>query len=493
MPARSLKGSALAVMIVVATLGLGRYAAGQQTAPATPAGQKLALLIQAVNSGDRGLIRAFIQDNYGREFLAVAPLDEHVNILTQVYDGSRGVDLKKLERSSELSLAAVVQEKLSGGWEEWLIDVEQAPPHKIASLGFRPSPAPADLAPAKKITAAEAVAELAKSMDKLVAADLFSGTVLLAKDGHPLYAKACGLASKSFDVPNRLDTKFNLGSMNKMFTAVAGAQLVERGMLSYDDPVGTYLGPDWVTPETAKKVKVCHLLSHTSGLGSYFNEKFQQSSRLLFRNVDDFKTLAADDKPVFEPGTKWQYSNTGFLLLGAIIEKVTGRSYFDYVRENIFQPAGMINTDSYEMDRPTPNLAVGYEKVFGPDGKPGFRNNIFDHVVKGGPAGGGFSTVEDLLRFDIALRSNNLLKKETRELLMSAKPELKSPEYGYGFGLSEDPQLGRIVGHSGGFTGINSSLDMYLDSGFTVIVMSNYSNGAQPVAQKIRDLLRSII
>jgi len=493
MPTRFLKASALAVMIMVAALGFYQYAAAQSAVPATPAGQKLALLIQVVNSGDRGRFRAFIQENYDREFLAVAPLEEHVNILTQVYDGSRGVELKKLERSSELSLAAIVQAKLTGGWAEWLVDVEQAPPHKIAGLGFRPSPPPADQAPAKKITAAEAVAELAMHMDKLAAADLFSGTVLLAKDGHPLYAKAYGLASKSFDVRNRLDTKFNLGSMNKMFTAVAVAQLVERGLLFYDDPVGKYLGPNWVTPETAEKVKVCHLLSHTSGLGSYFNEKFDRSSRLLFRKVDDYQTLVADDKPAFEPGTKWQYSNTGFLLLGAIIEKVTGHSYFDFVRENIFQPAGMVNTDSYEMDRPTPNLAIGYEKVFGPDGKPGFRNNIFDHVVKGGPAGGGFSTVEDLLRFDVALRSNKLLKQETRELLMAAKPELKSPGYGYGFGLSVDEKLGRVVGHSGGFTGINSNLDMYLDSGYTVAVMSNYSNGAQPVSQKIQDLLRSLI
>ena len=490
---RRLRASLLSACLLLLALGLCSYAAGQPDVPATPAGQKLALLIQVVNSGDRGRFRAFVQENYNQEFLAVAPLEEHVNILSQVYDGSRGVELKKLERSSELSLAAIVQEKLTGSWAEWLVDVEQAPPHKIAGLDFRPSPPPGDQAPAKKITAAEAVAELAKDMDKLVAADVFSGTVLLAKDGHPLFAKAYGLASKSFDVPNRLDTKFNLGSMNKMFTAVAVAQLVEHGQLSYDDPVGRFLGPDWVAPETAKKVKVYHLLSHTSGLGSYFNEKFQRSSRLLFRNVDDYKSLAADDKSAFEPGTKWQYSNTGFLLLGAIIEKVTGRSYFDYVRENIFQPAGMVNTDSYEMDRPTPNLAVGYEKVFGPDGKPGFRNNIFDHVVKGGPAGGGFSTVEDLLRFDIALRSNKLLKKETRELLMSAKPELKSPGYGYGFGLSVDEKLGRVAGHSGGFTGINSVLDMYLDAGYTVAVMSNYSSGAQPVGQKIRELLRSLI
>ncbi len=106
--------------------------------------------------------------------------------------------------------------------------------------------------------------------------------------------------------------------------------------------------------------------------------------------MDDYKPLLADEKLAFEPGTRWQYSNTGFLLLGAVIEKVTGQTYFDYVRENIFKPAGMINTDSYEMDQVVPNLAIGYAKVFKDDGGYSFRNNLFDHVVKGGPCGRRF-------------------------------------------------------------------------------------------------------
>jgi len=205
------------------------------------------------------------------------------------------------------------------------------------------------------------------------------------------------------------------------------------------------------------------------------------------RDIDDYKDLVKDEELAFEPGTQWHYSNTGMLLLGAIIEKVTRKSYFDYVRENIFEAAGMINTDSYEMDRPVPNLAIGYIKEYTDKGIQ-WKNNLYLHVIKGGPAGGGFSTVEDLLKFDVALRSGKLISKESFELLTTAKPELNSPEYGYGFGV--DVIKGqRIVGHSGGFPGISAKLDMYLDTGYTVAVLSNYSQGMQPVVRKLMELM----
>src|SRR5262249_4825572 len=160
---------------------------------------------------------------------------------------------------------------------------------------------------------------------------------------------------------NRIDTKFNLGSMNKMFTAVAIAQLVERGKLSFDDPLSKFL-PDFPDKESAEKIKIKQILTHTAGLGGYFSQKFIESSRDRFRTVDDMMKLAKEEKLQFEPGSKWQYSNTGFLVLGAVVEKVSGQSYYDYVRENIYRPAGMTNSDCYELDRVNTNLAVGYEK-----------------------------------------------------------------------------------------------------------------------------------
>ncbi|MBL8167507.1 MAG: serine hydrolase, partial [Acidobacteria bacterium] len=131
--------------------------------------------------------------------------------------------------------------------------------------------------------------------------------------------------------------------------------------------------------------------------------------------------------------------------------------------------------------------AVGYEKEFTENGIQ-FRNNIFMHVLRGGPQGGGYSTVEDLLKFDVALRSGKLLGKEYVKLLLSPKPELKSPDYGYGFQVDNENQ---IAGHGGGFPGINSNLDMFLGNGFTAVVMSNYGRGASPVSDKMRELVLS--
>ncbi len=328
------------------------------------------------------------------------------------------------------------------------------------------------------------VSELDDFINRLVREGRFSGTVLLAKEGKTLFKKAYGLASRRFNVKNKNDTKFNLGSMNKMFTSVSIAQLVELGKLSYEDNVGKYLGPEWVKTETGQKVKIKHLLSHTSGLGSYFNNKFMESSRLKFRSVNDYKQLVSGETLAFEPGTRWSYSNTGMLLLGAVIEKITQQSYFDYVKEYIFIPAGMLNTDSYEMDSPVPNLAIGYLK---PRGSTEVKNNIFMHVVKGGPAGGGFSTAEDLLKFDTALRTNKLLKQESRELLTTAKPDLQSLEYGYGFGIKKYGNDTR-VGHTGGFPGIRAVLDMFMESGYTIIVLSNYTDGFREIREKMTAL-----
>jgi CubicO group peptidase (beta-lactamase class C family) len=177
------------------------------------------------------------------------------------------------------------------------------------------------------------------------------------------------------------------------------------------------------------------------------------------------------------------------MVLGAVVEKVSGHDYFEYVREHVYRPAGMINTDAYEMDRDTPNLAIGYTRQSAGSGG-GMKNNLFLHVVKGGPAGGGFSTIEDLLRFDSALRSHRLLDEKHTNLLLSGKvPTGRGGEYGYGFFVEKVGNT-RNVGHAGGFPGINSVLDMYLDWGYTVAVMCNYD---PPAAERIKDEVRAIL
>jgi CubicO group peptidase (beta-lactamase class C family) len=284
-------------------------------------------------------------------------------------------------------------------------------------------------------------------------------------------------------VPNNIDTKFNLGSMNKMFTSASIVQLAEKGRLSFQDPISKYVDDSWLPEEITSKVTIHHLLTHTSGLGSYFNETFMNGSRARFRTLEDFKPLVKDEKLAFEPGKRFRYSNTGMFFLGVIIESVTGESYFDYIRENIYKPAGMTNSDSYEMDIPVENLAIGYYRD--QESPNEWKNNYYLHVIKGGPAGGGFSTVADLHRFGQAILTGKLVSPKSLEVMWK---DYSGENYGYGFRL-DDGHLGKVVGHSGGFPGINANLDIFVDAGYIVAVMTNYDRAASSVARAIKKLL----
>ncbi|MFC2953852.1 serine hydrolase domain-containing protein [Marinicaulis aureus] len=350
--------------------------------------------------------------------------------------------------------------------------------------------------------------ELDNAFKALAADNLFSGAVLIAKDGRPLFQGAYGAASREYSIPNTVDTQFNLASAGKMFTAVSIAQLVEQGRLSYDDTIDKFLDETWLDPEIAKKITVSNLLSHTGGLSGYFNERYIESSRLLFREVKDFKPLVVDSALSFEPGSQWSYSNTGFLLLGAIIESVTGQDYPDYIKEHIFIPAGMTRTAPLDLDHINHGYAQGYARKPDrelPNGNPPknpdyrtmvtvmaertrlansynpiFTNNILDHVVRGGPGGGSFSTVLDMLSFLEALKRGDHVSKETVALLTSPKP--MSPEYGYGMQLVDG-----AYGHSGGFLGISTMTLSYPD-GYEMIVFSNIDWGSQVAIDKMLEL-----
>jgi CubicO group peptidase (beta-lactamase class C family) len=472
--------AAVAAGALLALLDAGSVAAQAPVNDTSPGAQRVAELVELVNSGDRTASRTYVQANYAESFLRI-PLERHVGILSEMHDRSRGVEVETVEQNSPAEVSAVVRHRLTGLRDLLLLRLEPEPPHRIAGIGVRPAP-PAPGTSTTPRSDAELAGALDEFVETLAQADLFAGTVLLARNGEPIFAKAYGLANRDFGVPNRLDTKFNLGSMNKMFTAVAIAQLAEQGRLSFTDPLSKYL-PEFSSTGAAGKIRIEHLLTHTSGLGSYFNQQFQQASRARFRTVDEFLELAADDPLAFEPGTRWGYSNTGFLVLGKIIELVSGQSYSDYVREHIYEPAGMSNTGEYELDRVNPNLAVGYQKEYD-DAGPFFRNNLFEHVVRGGPAGGGYSTAEDLLRFARALHAGTLVGSEYVGLLTTPKPELGSPAYGYGFVISPNG----AVGHTGGFPGISSMLEMH-PNGYTVVVLANQGGAAMPVSMKLGELL----
>jgi CubicO group peptidase (beta-lactamase class C family) len=486
---------ALLVVVVALFLGAPLFAqttpgdyTDERSLPAGARGEMIRAVLDALDSGEPAKLESLVKDTFAPGFRDRFPISEHVEALASFHDRSHGFDFYGVRRYADGGEkdreVVIVRNRLTGSWNGIVIHFDADA--RIAGLELLPARPPKDVPPLPPLTLEAAKAELTAFLDRLSAAEAFSGTVLLAKDGKVLYTAARGLADRNDAVPVRLDTKLNLGSMNKMFTAVVIAQLVEEGKLSFQDPVEKFLAGKVWTKADLSKVRIEHLLTHTSGLGSYFNETWQHTARQFLRRVDDYKPLVAEETLAFEPGTRWQYSNTGFLLLGAVIEAVTGQDYFDVVRERVYARAGMPNSDCYDIDLVVPSLGVGYSRERTADGVR-WRANTFEHVIRGGPAGGGYSTVEDLLAFSEALRHGRLVSPAMLERLTSPKPEVGSPEYGYGFGVGLDA-LGRRAGHTGGFSGISSVLDVYLDSGWTMAVLSNTDDGMPPVSQKLREL-----
>lgn len=318
-------------------------------------------------------------------------------------------------------------------------------------------------------------------LDKLISAyaeyGKFNGSVLVAEKGKVIYKKGFGLADMEWNIPNQPDTKHRLGSITKQFTAMLIMQLVERGKLKLDSPISAYL-PDY-PKKNGDVITIHHLLTHSSGIPNMtsFPGFIKNISRNSYSPLQ-LVNLFADSTLQFEPGKKYAYSNSGYILLGYIIEKVTGKSYEQVLQENIFIPLCMNNT-GYEHPGPlVKNRANGYEK----NGRSYVNANFIDMSVPYA-AGALYSTVEDLYLWDQALYGNQLLRKENMDLLFTKHiPSGGSYYYGYGWGIGEIP-LGNTaeriatIGHGGGIDGFNTQITR-IPSDKSFIVLLNNTGGA---------------
>lgn len=370
-----------------------------------------------------------------------------------------------------------------------LPDPEQ--PGKLAMVDMVPLDDPTlyDAWP-ETVTSQAEIAQVTKAaLDKLVLANDFSGCVTVNDGEKTIFDECRGLAERRFNVPVDHETKFHIASMGKMFTAVAIAQLVEAGKLAWDDTLALRV-PEYPDQAAAEKITVWQLLHHTSGLGDYIGPELFQH-RKKFVDPADFLDLIARQPKVGEPGGDWSYSNSGFVLLGSIIENVSGESYFDYVRRHVFAPAGMDASGFDRLDDVVPGLAVGYyrEGAFA----DAWKADWFENVYAAAPDGGGYSTNTDILRFSVALRGGKLLKPATIAKMFEDAVPAAGPG-GYAAGFGERVSHGRrIRGHPGGIEGTDANMAIVWETGATVALTSNQGPGQSWLfAERIADLLASL-
>ncbi len=457
---------AVAVLLFIAPACLA-----QTQLPDTPAGNQAKAWLEVFNAGDAEKHKEFLRKN------APSRLDRAEREMG-FREMTGGFDIKKVEESTPAKFVALVQERASDQFARFTVEVDASEQHLITRLALQGTERPAEFA-LPHLSESELIAALRKSMDDAAAADRFSGAALVAKNGKTVFAQAYGLADREKKTPNTLKTRFRLGSMNKMFTAVAILQLVQSGKLDLKSPFGKYL-TDYPNRDVASKVTVEQMLSHTGGTGDIFGPEFDKN-RLELKTLQDYVKLYGNRAPEFEPGGRWQYSNYGFLLLGVLVEKVSGQSYYDYVRDHIFKPAGMTGTASEPEEQLVADRSMGYTRL----GGNGLRPNTDTLPYRGTSAGGGYSTVEDLLKFATALQNHKLLNAQHTELLTTGKVETPMGKYAYGFEDTIDNGT-RCFGHGGGAPGMNGDLKICPGSGYVIAVLANMD---PPGASRVADFI----
>ncbi len=464
------------VSLALCLAGLSSLGKSSSIIPDTPAGTKVKESLEVIDSGDMDRIKEFISGHFTPGFIKMFGRDRLFKTYYGFYEQHNGLEFHKARESSTHKLVGVFRCRATGSAYLFGLALQPQPPHKIQGMTLLPLAHPDQPESLVSLTESEKVAMLESYLERLGERGAFSGAVLLARDGNVLLKKAYGMAWREKGIPNQIDTRFNLASLNKMFTAVAIAQLCERGKMSYEDTIGHYLDETWIPRNIAEKIRVKHLLSHTSGIGisKEGDDNLIYLEKAIageFRRIDDYKILTAKAFLKSEPGKEYSYSNVGVHLLGPIIERVSGKSYYDYVQAHIFDASGMSKTGFYELDRLGDDVARGYVKEI-TDGEVTWRSFMNECSWKGTPAGGAYSTVDNLFKFERALKQHSLVSRATREILFTPKKELNADSYGFGFSVR---QFGKQlkVGHTGGYIGINNSFSMYLTSGITVIVLSN--------------------
>ena len=333
----------------------------------------------------------------------------------------------------------------------------------LQSVAFAQKPKPLAQSTSPKAAKIDEVMTLANKYR------LFNGSVLVAEHGKVIYKKGIGLANMEWNIPNTTETRFRLGSITKQFTATLILQLVAQGKIKLDGKLSDYL-PDY-RKDVGDKVTVHQLLNHTSGIPSYTGLPgfFQDVSRNPYK-VDEFVKKYASKDLEFEPGSKFSYNNSGYFLLGAIIEKVTGKPYEQVLKENIFEPLGMKNSGYDHFDTLIQKRAVGYQKT-----SDGYVNAPYLDMSIPYAAGSLYSTVEDLYLWDQALYADSVLNSTSKELMF--KPNLSNYAYGWTITKTSFDANVPVITHNGGINGFSTTIIRFPAEKNLIVMLDNTAQG----------------
>ncbi|HEX8641019.1 MAG TPA: serine hydrolase domain-containing protein, partial [Allosphingosinicella sp.] len=335
-------------------------------------------------------------------------------------------------------------------------------PMKVLEAALSPADRPPEFA-IPRLPRAELHRAMEQKLTQDVAADRFAGTIMVSRHGRVIYQSASGFADRAARVPVTMDTRFRIGSANKMFTAIGILQLVERGRIALDAPVGTYL-TDYPNRDFARTVTIRQLLTHTGGAGDIFTPEYE-AQRLQVRTLADYVRLFGNRAPDTSEQGRNAYANYGFVLLGRIIEVVSGQDYYRYVEDNIFRPAAMTATGSLPESESVPNRSRGYMRRQGR-----LADNADTLPWRGSAAGGGYTTAGDLIRFGEALRSGRLLSRAMLD--QATSPQRPDGWYGLGFFLGGQGPT-RNWGHGGGAPGMNAAFRVFPELDAVVVALAN--------------------
>ncbi|MDQ4087591.1 MAG: beta-lactamase family protein [Pseudomonadota bacterium] len=444
---------AATAIVCCATAPVGAAAPEAVPIPDTPAGRFASTFLTAYNSADPAQLERY-NALYGRSTPPQAWIDTHgmTGRFTPV----------RIRASGPNEMTVLLAPELGDAFWESRVRIDPNDPMKVLEAALRPVDRPPEFA-IPRLARAELHRAMEQKLAQDVAADRFAGTMMVSRHGQVIYQSASGLADREARVPVTMDTRFRIGSANKMFTAIGILQLVERGRIALDAPVGTYL-TDYPNRDFAGTVTIRQLLSHTGGAGDIFTPEYE-AQRLQVRTLADYVRLFGNRAPDTSEQGRNAYANYGFVLLGRIIEVVSGQDYYSYVEDNIFRPAGMTATGSLPESESVPNRSRGYTRSQGR-----LVDNADTLPWRGSAAGGGYTTAADMIRFGEALRSGRLLSREMLE--QATSPQRPDGWYGFGFWLGGQGPT-RNWGHGGGAPGMNAAFRVFPELDAVVVALAN--------------------